>query len=127
MTNLEIIDKARIIITKKAISDSVGYDNVSTISAALAIARTLEVERLQQKQNKPLLMEQLRQMDGEPVWVETSKNWKESGVTGGWGLIRFHTSDNRVRIYIYDTRHGATYYAQQDYGISWWAYSHRPL
>ena len=60
MTNLEIIDKARIIITKKVILDSVGYDNVSIISAALAIARTLEVERLQQKQNKSLCGHKLK-------------------------------------------------------------------
>lgn len=80
----------------------------------------------QDNENRPLTMDELRQMDGEPVWVSVSNNWKESGISEGWCIVRFHTNDDRVRVYIYDTRHGARFFAQQDYGISWNAYRNKP-
>lgn len=77
--------------------------------------------------NEPLTMEQLRKMDGQPVWVRVSENWRKSGIYEGWMLIRFHENDDRIRAYTYDTRFGATFHAQQDYGISWWAYAYPPV
>ena len=79
-----------------------------------------------QERNDPITMDELRKMDGEPVWVSVSKNWRESGVSEGWCIVRFHSEDDRVRVYIYDTRHGARFFAQQDYGISWLAYRQPP-
>lgn len=76
--------------------------------------------------NAPLTLEELHEMDGEPVWVRVSKNWKDSGVSEGWRLVKFHTTDDRIRVYTYDTRHGASFLAQQDCGISWWAYRRKP-
>ena len=77
------------------------------------------------KENQPLTLDELRKMDGEPVWVSVSNNWRESGVSEGWCIVRFHSEDDRVRVYVYDTRHGARFFAQQDYGISWLAYRHK--
>ena len=34
-----------------------------------------------QERNDPITMDELRKMDGEPVWVSVSKNWRESGVS----------------------------------------------
>ena len=79
-----------------------------------------------QERNDPITMDELRKMDGEPVWVSVSKNWRESGVSEGWCIVRFHSDDDKVRVYIYDTRHGARFFAQQDYGISWLAYRQTP-
>ena len=76
--------------------------------------------------NEPLTLDELRKMDGEPVWVSVSNNWRESGVSEGWCIVRFHSEDDRVRVYVYDTRHGARFFAQQDYGESWWAYRQKP-
>ena len=76
--------------------------------------------------NEPLTLDELRQMDGEPVWVSVSNNWRESGVSEGWCIVRFHSEDDRVRVYVYDTRHGARFFAQQDYGESWIAYRQKP-
>ena len=76
--------------------------------------------------NEPLTLDELRQMDGEPVWVSISNNWRESGVSEGWCIVRFHSEDDRVRVYVYDTRHGARFFAQQDYGESWIAYRQKP-
>ena len=78
------------------------------------------------KKVEPLNLDELRKMDGEPVWVSVSNNWRESGVSEGWCIVRFHSEDDRVRVYIYDTRHGARFFAQQDYGESWWAYRQKP-
>ena len=84
------------------------------------------MELREQQSNDPLTLDELEEMDGEPVWVLVSSNWRESGVSEGWCIVRFHSDDDRVRVYIYDTRHGARFFAQQDYGISWWAYRHKP-
>ena len=76
--------------------------------------------------DKALTLDELRNMDGEPVWVSVSNNWRESGVSEGWCIVRFHSEDDRVRVYVYDTRHGARFFAQQDYGESWIAYRRKP-
>lgn len=78
------------------------------------------------KKVEPLTLDELRKMDGEPVWVSVSNNWRESGVSEGWCIVRFHSEDDRVRVYVYDTRHGARFFAQQDYGESWLAYRQKP-
>ena len=85
-----------------------------------------ELREIKQERNTPLTLDELRQMDGEPVWVSVSNNWRESGVSEGWCIVRFHSEDDRVRVYVYDTRHGARFFAQQDYGESWLAYRQKP-
>ena len=89
----------------------------------MAISALRQQER---ESNDPLTMDELRKMDGEPVWVSISNNWRESGVSEGWCIVRFHSEDDRVRVYVYDTRHGARFFAQQDYGESWIAYRQKP-
>lgn len=73
-----------------------------------------------------LTLAELREIDGEPVWVDVSASWRESGILGGWCLVRFHVTDDQVRVYLYSTRSGASFFPQQDYGISWWAYRRKP-
>ena len=85
-----------------------------------------ELRDIKQERNAPLTMDELRQMDGEPVWVSVSNIWRESGVSEGWCIVRFHSEDDRVRVYVYDTRHGARFFAQQDYGASWIAHRQKP-
>ena len=75
--------------------------------------------------NEPLTLEQLREMDGEPVWVVVSQNWRESGIEGGWRLVKFHINDDRIRLYMFDTHFGASFFAEQDMGRSYWV-SRRP-
>lgn len=96
------------------------------IIMAISALRQQDVPDTDVGKNEPLTMDELRNMDGEPVWVSVSNNWRESGVSEGWCLVRFHSEDDRVRVYIYDTRHGARFFAQQDYGISWFAYRRKP-
>lgn len=95
---------------------------------AVAFDMAIAALRAQQETENPmpLTLDELREMNGEPVWVSASENWRKSGVYEGWCLVRLHTDDNKIRVYLYDTRFGASYFAQQDYGISWLAYRHKP-
>lgn len=76
--------------------------------------------------NEPLTLEQLREMDGEPVWVVVSQNWRESGIKSGWRLVKFHINDDRIRLYMFDTHFGASFFAEQDMGRSYWVYRRPP-
>ena len=96
------------------------------LDMAISALRQQEHFREVTKKVEPLTLDDLRQMDGEPVWVSVSNNWRESGVSEGWCIVRFHSKDDRVRVYVYDTRHGARFFAQQDYGESWLAYRQKP-
>ena len=49
-------------------------------------------------------------MDGEPVWVTVSASWRESGILGGWCLVSYHITDDQVRVYLYNTRSGASFF-----------------
>lgn len=76
--------------------------------------------------NEPLTLEQLREMDGEPVWVVVSENWRKTGIKDGWRLVCFHINDDRVRLYMFDTRAGARFFSEQDMGRSYWVYRRPP-
>lgn len=91
-----------------------------------ALAAILGRETIALPPNDPLTLEELREMDGEPVWVSVSQDWRDSGIPDGWRLVRFHKYDDRVRCYIYDTHSGVNFCAEQDYGISWLAYRRKP-
>lgn len=65
--------------------------------------------------NPPLTLEQLREMDGEPVWM-TDKG----GNCGIWALVTVH-ENAFVATAAYGTiRH------YSDYGKTWLAYAHKP-
>ena len=96
------------------------------LDMAISALREQDAADKDVEKNEPLTPDELREMDGEPVWVSVSNNWRESGVSEGWCIVRFHSEDDRVRVYVYDTRHGARFFAQQDYGESWLAYRQKP-
>ena len=103
-----------------------GMELCDAVDMAISALRQQDHFRDLTKKVEPLTLDELRQMDGEPVWVSVSNNWRESGVSEGWCLVRFHSEDDRVRVYVYDTRHGARFFAQQDYGASWIAHRQKP-
>ena len=74
--------------------------------------------------NDPLTLEQLLQMDGEPVWVEDDK-WLRKG---GWGLVSAWTgpTGGKCAVYVYNTKTGPTLYPCQEYGRCWRAYRRKP-
>lgn len=70
-------------------------------------------------ENKPLTLDQLRQMDGEPVWVcgipDHEIKW-----TPGWRII----NGNRVALRRWNDAVMYLYFA--DYGRTWLAYARKP-
>lgn len=70
--------------------------------------------------NNQLTFDQLREMDGEPVWIK-SDNWH---CKGKWGLVSVWTgpTGDKFAVYVFDTKTGATLYPNQEYGRCWQAY-----
>lgn len=66
-------------------------------------------------ENKPLTLEQLRQMDGQPVWID-GKDY------GGWTI--FKASANKQVARCLDNVNLSYYMA--DYGKTWLAYARKP-
>lgn len=70
-------------------------------------------------ENKPLTLDQLRQMDGEPVWV-CGIPGHEIKWTPGWRII----DGNRVALRQWNDAVMYLYFA--DYGRTWLAYARKP-
>ena len=69
--------------------------------------------------NEPLTLEELRNMDGEPVWMVSKINDTEE-----WGIIRIVEAQNAWFIAIAGASCG---YGDKDtYGKTWLAYRHKP-
>lgn len=86
-------------------------------SLAVAISGCLKLVQAQPTiappPNDPLTLEQLREMDGEPVWVVRGEG------EGRWALIRF------VNNYGVGT-HGCGFLGFEDWQVDWWAYRRKP-
>lgn len=57
-------------------------ENQYTRMAVFGIMQSMPTVDYQKTPNEPLTLEQLREMDGEPVWVEF-----EDGSGGLWGIV----------------------------------------
>lgn len=74
------------------------------------------------KENPPLSWEQLKQMEGKPVWVEGEHGciWGQKA----WSLIRLDPENDDIVICI-NTDNGVHYefaIGEEDYGTQWQAY-----
>lgn len=74
--------------------------------------------RRAQPDNPPLSLEQLRQMDGEPVWIEFFTQNAKNGKFAGWTIV-----DNRFESQEFMNEHHLKF---SFYGKSWLAYEHKP-
>ena len=70
--------------------------------------------------NEPLTLEQLREMDGKPVWVETGEVSIGEQIIGRWHILH-STSDLCVNF-----MGGGNGYALSQYGKTWLAYRNKP-
>ena len=69
--------------------------------------------RRYQEPNEPLTLEQLREMDGEPVWIQG-----DSAKVSGWTLFKSSTEKQIARC---PDEWNISYYLK-DYGKTWLAY-----
>ncbi len=86
-----------------------------------AIDRALISLRLERQRDnpKPLTIEELRQMNGEPVWVKPLNAAKDKGE---WCVTDFYKDSFDALIPGIDN----TWYESKDYGKTWEAYRHKP-
>ena len=98
------------------------YQNAQKIDFEDALWMALSALRSQQQTeaNEPLNLDELRQMDGEPVWCEIRIKGKPPfyGIVHGENVTGFIPGDDKpVNLAI--THVGA-------YGLAWLAYRHKP-
>ena len=97
--------------------DLLGCHDCTILTAALTLADALEAERRAAPENKPLTLEQLRQMDGEPVWIKADHYGIYADIVN---LIGKEDGENWVSFKInYRLR-------ENGYGKTWLAYANRP-
>lgn len=62
-------------------------ENQYTRMAVFGIMQSMPTVDYQKTPNEPLTLEQLRGMDGEPVWVEDVKRWALIDIEKDWSLF----------------------------------------
>ena len=71
-------------------------------------------------ERKPLTLEELRKMDGKPVWVECLNPYKYNCPPVGWRILSKAISG---RFGVWDRENCLI---ERDYGTDWTAYDHEP-
>ena len=92
-------------------------ENQYTRMAVLGIMQSMPTVDYQETPNEPLTLEQLREMDGEPVWVQTP------GIPqyGRWVIVAgIDTNDGQKTLYCQGD------YTCRNYGQDWLAYRRPP-
>ena len=79
---MKLIDVEPIIKNLSAMKTQLGYDAIEIDGMIKALREAEEVTAAQQP-NDPLTIEELQEMDGEPVWID-----RELHPQAGWALVR---------------------------------------
>lgn len=93
--------------------DLLGCHDCTILTAALTLADALEAERRAAPENKPLTLEQLRQMDEEPVWVGEKDKRSRIGHYGLVDTVRERVIFNRSTYTTFKAVAGKTAYARR--------------
>lgn len=90
------------------------------------IAATAIREKAERENPVPLTIEELRQMDGEPVWVYDLEDKKYTGcfVIDVWGPFMYSSIDENSEALMPGNECFA--YSFLNYGKEWIAYRHKP-
>lgn len=81
-------------------------ENQYTRMAVFGIMQSMPTVDYQKTPNEPLTLEQLRQMDGEPVWVEDVKHWALIDIEKGgqWDGIPFAVWEENGAKFTYNVK-----------------------
>lgn len=78
------------------------------------------VERqISEQYNPPLTLDELRKVDGEPLWLQGSIGWNYNG----WSIVKWR---GRGCISICEIPGCSQWVSVSDYGKTWLAYRHKP-
>lgn len=108
---MRLIDAEPIIKNLSAMKTQMGYDAID-IDGMIKALREAEGVTNSDSPNGPLTLEELRDMEGEPVWVEHYNG-------GEWITVHWDYSDKITTAYKACLR-------QQNYGKTWIAYRRKP-
>lgn len=89
-------------------------DTLDALDAAISALR----DRIAHQNPQPLTLEELREMDGEPVWIEFFSKTSRTGKWNGWAIV-----DNRFETQEFMEMHHLKF---SFYGKSWKAYRRPP-
>jgi len=107
--------------TEKAISEQQNLSDAITFMQAYRDDKddltALRAYRKEQQENNALTWEQLKQMEGKPVWVEEKP---DNEWIGYWNVVkRLETFDDGSESILFIS---SEYYDEENYGIEWQAY-----
>ena len=88
-------------------------------SYAKAAVSALRAQREQQP-NAPLTLDELREMDGEPVWVVCLNPERYYKPPVGWRIIE------KSIVGTFGVWYDSSCFAERDYGKTWLAYRQKP-
>ena len=118
---------ARVIDKDKLITSMAWHDQQGMISCIDDILDIIEAFPTLTQPNEPLTLEQLREMDGHPVWVKQLKGL--SVCDTDWAVVEFRlepdVKHDKIRVWwpgseVEDTP------SEDDYGKTWLAYRRPP-
>ncbi len=89
------------------------------LAEALNMALTALRAQTEAEKNEPLTVEQLREMDGEPVWMERLGQREKSR----WRIIKHSTG---AGLHVEDEIDPNSYFGWDTYRRFWLAYRHKP-
>ncbi len=103
--------------------------NVKNTDCCNSCAQKIALQALQEKQERedpqPLTIEELRQMDGEPVWFETGEVSINEQILGKWAIIT-ELTDKALWITAAAMPRYGNAWKYDSYGKTWLAYKYKP-
>ena len=96
-------------------------DTLEALDMAISALRQQETVTEHHELNEPLTLDELRQMDGEPVWVEF-----QDGSGGCWGLVHITMFNHVVFTHVVFTNGLYCTVGKPYYGKTWLAYRQKP-
>lgn len=92
-----------------------GWDEAKPLREAVALLKTHPEAR----PNEPLTLEELRKMEGQPVWIERHGYGRKIG----WAIVG---GDESLYGVYFGTRYGLARLPREDCGYAWIAYRRPP-
>lgn len=115
------VENKSVLSAAMSMDDAKVLDMVVRVYEANELALIALREKAERDNPKPLTIEELRQLDEEPVWV------KPEGTTAGYGMwceVIYNRLTRRVEALIPGVEH--TWFEGDEYGETWTAYRRKP-
>jgi len=92
--------------------------------AAMEFMITALRSQAEREANEPLTLDELKQMDGEPIWFETGEISIDEQILGRWAIITERTNKAIWITCTKGNRYGNAWLFE-NYGKTWFAYRYK--